>query len=337
MSSQSSLYNPTERTLAATGDGFSVPRLTTAGRTAIALTPSDKGMMVYDTTLTTLCLWNGVAWEFISDNSNGFVSVKDFGAVGDGVTDDTAAIQAAFNALNSIGGGVLIFPFGTYLVSGLTTYSSIFINLCGSTLKQKSGTNSTPIIQGTNVSNISITNGKFDGNKANVTGNLAGGIQIVGASVVSIKNIVFDSIRRICINCDSSSQVDIDTIQCTNAGVAGVAIGTLVAVVNNSENVSIIGSSISSSDGVGVQLFNSRQVSIENYKAQNIGSDNGLVAQQCTNVYLKNITANNCANNGIEVNSSTNVSIENVACYSNGVYGLMINVFTGGVSNRVLG
>jgi hypothetical protein len=40
------------------------------------------------------------------------VSVKDFGAVGDGVTNDTAAIQAAINASS-----VVVFPEGTYLVT----------------------------------------------------------------------------------------------------------------------------------------------------------------------------------------------------------------------------
>lgn len=44
------------------------------------------------------------------------VSVNDFGAVGDGVTDDTAAIQAAIDALPAAGGG-LYFPTGTFLVS----------------------------------------------------------------------------------------------------------------------------------------------------------------------------------------------------------------------------
>jgi hypothetical protein len=43
------------------------------------------------------------------------VSVKDFGAVGDGVTDDTAAIQAAFLAVGD--GGKVYFPEGTYITS----------------------------------------------------------------------------------------------------------------------------------------------------------------------------------------------------------------------------
>ena len=62
MSSQAYIFNPTERTLAAAGDGFAPPRLTTAGRTALTLTAGDKGTMVYDTTLATLCIWNGTAW-----------------------------------------------------------------------------------------------------------------------------------------------------------------------------------------------------------------------------------------------------------------------------------
>jgi len=50
--------------------------------------------------------------------SNTFVfNVKDYGAVGDGVTDDTAAISAAVTALNLNGGGVLYFPVGTYLTT----------------------------------------------------------------------------------------------------------------------------------------------------------------------------------------------------------------------------
>ena len=45
------------------------------------------------------------------------VNVKDFGAKGDGVTDDTDAIQAALNAATN--GGVVYFPQGTYSVTAV--------------------------------------------------------------------------------------------------------------------------------------------------------------------------------------------------------------------------
>jgi hypothetical protein len=47
------------------------------------------------------------------------VSVKDFGAVGDGTTNDTTAIQAAINT-----GSSLVFPAGTYLCNNLTQSTS---------------------------------------------------------------------------------------------------------------------------------------------------------------------------------------------------------------------
>lgn len=54
------------------------------------------------------------------------VSVKDFGAVGDGVADDTAAIQAAVNA-----GGEVFFPTGRYLISSTITVAKT-VSLLGS-------------------------------------------------------------------------------------------------------------------------------------------------------------------------------------------------------------
>ncbi len=45
------------------------------------------------------------------------VNVKTYGAVGDGVTNDTASFNAALKSLADAGGGVCLVPKGTYLIS----------------------------------------------------------------------------------------------------------------------------------------------------------------------------------------------------------------------------
>ena len=54
----------------------------------------------------------------IQNKLRDFVSAKDFGAVGDGVTDDTAAIQSALDAAYVNGGGVVNVPPGIYAIFG---------------------------------------------------------------------------------------------------------------------------------------------------------------------------------------------------------------------------
>jgi polygalacturonase len=52
-----------------------------------------------------------------SKKLNGIVDVRQFGAVGDGVADDTAAIQAAVNAAQAASGTTVLMPQGTYKIS----------------------------------------------------------------------------------------------------------------------------------------------------------------------------------------------------------------------------
>lgn len=60
------------------------------------------------------------------------MSVRDFGAVGDGVTDDTLHIQNAINALAGQGGGVLELPQGIFIVTTtLTVLGNVSIIGCG--------------------------------------------------------------------------------------------------------------------------------------------------------------------------------------------------------------
>lgn len=52
-------------------------------------------------------------------------NVKDNGAKGSGASDDTSAIQKTINLAYDNGGGIVFFPAGTYMVTGLKIYSRV--------------------------------------------------------------------------------------------------------------------------------------------------------------------------------------------------------------------
>jgi len=50
----------------------------------------------------------------LNEYTNDVINIKDYGAIGDGSVDDTAAIQAAFNRANELGGGIVYLPPGRF-------------------------------------------------------------------------------------------------------------------------------------------------------------------------------------------------------------------------------
>ena len=71
----------------------------------------------------------GAISRTVTSKLGDIVSVKDFGATGDGSTDDTAAIQAAIDSLTL--GGMVFFPIGIYVVSSTITVDTSLIQLVG--------------------------------------------------------------------------------------------------------------------------------------------------------------------------------------------------------------
>ena len=68
-------------------------------------------------------------------------SVKTFGAIGDGKTLDTAAINRAIDSAAAAGGGTVYFPAGNYLSVSIHLQSNIALYQSGKPLRDPSITN----------------------------------------------------------------------------------------------------------------------------------------------------------------------------------------------------
>jgi hypothetical protein len=130
-----------------------------------------------------------------------FVSVKDFGAVGDGTTDDTAAIQAALTAHLRV-----YVPSGTYLVTGLTLrYGQKFVGASIFDTYIKSVTNA-PIISlgGAEAGGLNIGFVEIDGFR--LLGSTSAGTSQHGIRVVPQQS--FNAVRNVHIVACGGNGVD---------------------------------------------------------------------------------------------------------------------------------
>lgn len=131
------------------------------------------------------------------------VSVKDFGATGDGVTNDRAAIQAAIDALFAAGGGTLLFPNGKYVLgtTGLTTSNNIIFQgdstrYAGSTTRGTSlvYTGTGNAIYGQNVLDVQLND--IDLDCTGTTGTSVRGINFSGVWKTTLRNVTIRGVTR---------------------------------------------------------------------------------------------------------------------------------------------
>lgn len=130
----------------------------------LPVTPNNKNQLS-----TRLAIYDAMAGE------SGSVTV--YGTVGDGVTDDRAAIQSAIDAAVTLGCGLVLLPAGSYYVGNCLNIGGNRITFCG---------------QGKGVTKIIGKAGAYAGVTSN--GNtLAATIGAVGRNHVTIRDLTIDN------------------------------------------------------------------------------------------------------------------------------------------------
>jgi hypothetical protein len=183
-------------------------------------------------------------------------SVTDFGATGDGVTDDTAFVQAACDA-----GGWIYFPPGTYLVDQVDVTAEVHLVLAPTAiLKQRSGTASTnqAILEFTTGSDYStLEGGQLDGNRAGLTASYTDeiwvGIRVRNAPEhIQVRNILIKDFMHSGFYHGSGNFCVYENIHVKDCGK-----GAIVQIANNGRLEHIL------FEGIGNRTFAIYQHAIE--------------------------------------------------------------------------
>ena len=278
-----------------------------------------------------------------------YISVKDFGAVGDGVADDTAAIQAAIDYVDSLNGSIEI-PFApgeTYLVTGLIPKSGVYLNLQGSTIKLAASSD-VPVFfdggTGTGGSNFGVSNGILDCNQANNADiNVVGGVWLSNWT-----NLIFDDLTI--INCSRSGlnligvqHVKIRNYQFLNCGKVGAFFAYGITLEKfgtvRSRYVDIDGFTADNVIGFGIHFFECDDFVAKNLSFNDLIFGSSSIAITCTEALrgeIGNVQCTSVAGDSIEINDSTDITLTNCNVVNTGNRALVVGVNTpGNVNTRI--
>ncbi|QGW65907.1 hypothetical protein GOY17_13910 [Lysobacter soli] len=248
------------------------------------------------------------------------LSVKNYGAAGDGVRDDTASFQAAINALPATGGTVQV-PAGTYLIDptvNVRLRSSMHLQLDpDAILKAKpNAAERAYVLMVMQVNDVEISGGRIIGDRdahLGTTGEWGHGIMIRGSNRVTVRDIHVSNGWGDGISIGGAAQptgvvpcvdVAISNIVCTNNRRQGLTIGC-------SRNVKVYDSEFSDSNGIAPQCG----IDIE-------PDANDL--RTTDTVHIQNCLIRNNKGNGILVYKRVKgVTVKSCTMEYNGGYGLL--------------
>ncbi|MFK2898769.1 right-handed parallel beta-helix repeat-containing protein [Dyella jejuensis] len=271
------------------------------------------------------------------------ISVRNMGAMGNGTTDDTAAFQAAINALPASGGTISV-PNGTYMINtlkGITMRSHTRLSMAGNASLVAIPNNAQRywVLKVWDVNNVEIVGGHIVGDRTkhqNTGGEWGYGINIEGSKSVYVHDIAVsnswgDGVLVGATGSGStavlSSGVTLNRVQSSNNRRQGLTIGPCTQLY-------VVNSSFTSSNGAAPQAGidiepqtqgTTQQVRIEaSTLSNNVG--NGLeMHANVSGVVLTGSTAENNQGFGVFDSGADNVQITSNNLTENYLFGVQIS------------
>lgn len=277
----------------------------------------------------------------ISSSINHVFNVKDgYGAIGDGVNDDTAEIQAA---LTAGAGGIVYIPAGNYLISSaLTTSADTTIIAYGARIFNTS----TNIYLLNLVSGCKVYGLELEGTGYATSDSDARGISIVGLSGsekenVIIKDCYIHNIAFYGILCDYCKHVNIQTTKIENISYAGILTLSSDNVAVDHCHIKNIDSELSNEYGVAFTSLNpvanprSQYCSVTNCLIEDVTKWEGIETHGGLAVKFENNVIKGCSrgivlkmrpSSGDAIDAATDCIVKgnivygagNIGCYING-------------------
>lgn len=242
------------------------------------------------------------------------VSVKDFGAVGDGVADDTVAVQAALDS----GSQTILFPSGNYkITSSLSVSTTKSLSIIGESAAIEAHTimsNVLQVVVGASIDSLTISGLNIDGQYVAATGlfieadagsvkritvenniveNFNNTTQAISCFGIRVDSLGAESVRVVgnTVKNINRTQVNPGTIASVGIGVYSLVHGAVISG-NHIENIS---SPAGDADADGVSVFSYNRLDNVHQSASPVISDNYFY--NCKGRFVKLQSANAVVSN----------------------------------------
>lgn len=265
--------------------------------------------------------------EAIANKDARLYNAKEYGAVGDGVTDDSAALNELIGLVGKNGGGTIFLPKGVYMLDSALIWKSN-VSLVGegvgiSVLKTRQAEGvgvGFSAIKGVNCTNCTFEQFTIDGEEMNITSYTFNpkGVFIQYMTDCVFRDIVIKNTGATGLGIDFLQNVAIDNVACYNCGRGWVGSGS---------EANVGGAGI----GIGTKRMDGECFVIRNCITDGCGNygifledQGGGTASNNANFVIANNIVKNGRNHGIVVKGGDRVIIANNVVYNNAEHGIAI-------------